>query len=179
MKFFQSIGFTAVLLFFSAIAGAQTGTKIGLVNSYQFADEKAGIMKYVSANKALVLEFTPIENEIKGMNDRLRIITSEVSGPRTAAEQKAVEARVEEAQKLQLDIKRKTEDAKSRYTRREQVVLGPIMQAIGQGLQDYAKQKGYALIFDLAKDQNGLLIAVGDQSVDVTKDFIAFYNARP
>jgi hypothetical protein len=53
------------------------------------------------------------------------------------------------------------------------------MQAIGTGLQDYAKQKGFSLIFDASKDDRGFLIAIGDDKVDVTKDFIAYYNARP
>lgn len=171
----------AVLLFFSAMAEAQTGTKIGLINSYQFADEKAGVTKFVAANKTLVAEFTPVQNELKAMNDRLQALTKEVDDLRKlpAADPKAIEAKIDAAQKLQRDINFKAEDAKAKYSRREQAVLGPVMDAIANGLQDYAKQKGYALIFDAAKDQNGLLVAMGDQSVDVTKDFIAFYNARP
>jgi Skp family chaperone for outer membrane proteins len=181
MKFFQSIGFIAVLLFFSMMAGAQTGTKIGLINSYVFADEKAGITKYLAANKTLIDGFKPLENELNGMNTRLQTLSKEIEDQRKlpAADPKAIEAKIEAAEKLQRDIKFKTEDAKAQYVRREQQVLGPITQAIGSALQDYAKQKGYVLIFDIAKDQNGLLIAIGDQSVDVTKDFIAFYNAKP
>jgi hypothetical protein len=28
-------------------------------------------------------------------------------------------------------------------------------------------------------EQAGLLLGIGDDKIDVTKDFIAFYNARP
>lgn len=54
------------------------------------------------------------------------------------------------------------------------------MQDISKALQEYAKQKGYAVIFDAAKlEDAGLIVGIGDEKVDVTKDFIAFYNTRP
>ena len=53
------------------------------------------------------------------------------------------------------------------------------MQDIGKAVNDFAKQKGYTLILDIAKDQAGFLLAVGDEKIDITKDFITFYNARP
>jgi hypothetical protein len=53
------------------------------------------------------------------------------------------------------------------------------MQDIGRAVNDYAKQKGFTVIFDIAKDDSGLLLAIGDEKIDVTKDFITFYNARP
>ena len=58
--------------------------------------------------------------------------------------------------------------------------MGPIRQEIGKALQDYAKQKGIALILDAAKlDGAGLILAFDPERVDVTRDFITFFNARP
>ena len=47
-------------------------------------------------------------------------------------------------------------------------------------MQDYANQKGYDLILDAAKlDSAGLILAFNPAKVDVTKDFITYFNARP
>ena len=54
----------------------------------------------------------------------------------------------------------------------------PINQDIVKALNEYAKQKGYALILDGAKlEQAGILLGFDDK-FDVTKDFIVFYNGR-
>lgn len=171
------------LCLFSAFAAGQTPTpaKIGVINSFVFADEKAGITKYINANKAIETEFVPVQNELNALSTKIQALAKEIDSLRKvpAADPKAIEAKVDEGQKLERDLKFKTEDAKARFARREQLVLTPVMSAIGQGLQDYAKQKGFTLIFDIAKDQSGLLVAIGDQTIDVTKDFVAYYNAKP
>jgi len=59
-------------------------------------------------------------------------------------------------------------------------VMGPILQDIGRAMDDFAKQKGFALILDAAKLEGaGLILAVDLAKVDVTKEFITFFNARP
>ncbi len=46
-------------------------------------------------------------------------------------------------------------------------------------MQEFAKQKGYALILDAANlDKAGLLLAF-DEKYNITAEFITFYNARP
>lgn len=181
--YFRVLALAATALLFVFVSNAQTPapTRIAVINSYHFSDEKAGITKYVSAAKALNAEFTPTQNEINTMNTRLQALSKEIEGLRSvsAANPASVQAKYDEAEKLQRDIKFKGEDARARYSKREQQVLGPIQESIGKALQEFAKQKGYALIFDAAKDQNGLLVAIGDQSLDVSKDFIVYYNARP
>ena len=81
---------------------------------------------------------------------------------------------------MQVDYKRKEEDVKQAVGKRSQVLLDPIRQDIFKVMQDFASQKGYPLIFDLAKmDETNIILAIGDPKVDVTKEFITFYNARP
>jgi Skp family chaperone for outer membrane proteins len=173
---------------FAASALAQTApVKIAVINTYLFGDEKAGgITKYIGATKTIATEFQPLQTELDTMNAKLNGLAKEIESLRTQAaggkvpvDEKAYQAKYDEAEKLQRDIKFKQEDAKARYEKRTQAVMGPVMQDIGKALQEYAKQKGYTIIFDLAKDEVGLLLAIGDEKVDVTKDFITFYNARP
>ena len=171
-----------IILTSASFAAAQApATKIGIIDSNAFFDEKAGITKLVSASKQLNDGFKPTQVELDTLNKRLQTLAGEMESLRKQPnpDQKALQTKADEGEQLQRNIKYKTEDAKEKYGRQEGLAIGPVMQAIGKGLQDYAKQKGYTLIFDLAKDQNGLLVAIGDQSADVTKDFIASYNAKP
>lgn len=172
---------TAALL--SVAADAQTGapSKIGFINSYAFGDEKAGITKYNTAVNAVNTEFLPVQKELQTMNAKLEALAKEVEDLRrlSVADPKAIGAKIDEAEKLQRDIKFKSEDAKVRFEKRQQAVLGPVMEAIGKSLQNYAKQRGFTVIFDVSKDDKGLLLAVGDEKADVTRDFIVFFNALP
>lgn len=179
--------------FFTVSAAAQNGgaaqpspVKIGIINTFAFGDEKAGITKYVNALKAVNTEFNPTQTELDTMSNKLNTLAKEIQVFRDQAatgkvpiDEKTVQAKVDEAEKLQRDIKFKQEDAKARYEKRQQAVIGPVMQDIGKALQDFAKQKGFTLLFDIAKDEVGLLLAIGDEKIDVTKDFITFYNTRP
>ena len=179
-----------LLVLFAASSYAQTGpatspAKIAVINSYAFGDEKAGITRYVVALQSLKKEFSTVETELKNMSSRLDQLGREIQTAReqvqrgVAVDERSIQAKVDEAEKLQRELKFKQEDTRAQFERRQQTQMGPIMRDIGIGLQEFAKQKGFTLIFDVSKDTAGLLIAVGDEKADVTKDFIAYYNARP
>lgn len=164
---------------------APTG-KIGVINSYDFGDEKAGITKYVSAITALNAEFKTVEDELKAMNTRFEALKVEIANIQKLAEtnpkavdQKAAQAKVDEAEKLQRDFKFKSEDAKARYEKRQQVVLGPVLNEIYKGIQEFSKQKGYMMILDVSKMAEADVIMALDEKALITKEFITFYNARP
>jgi hypothetical protein len=57
--------------------------------------------------------------------------------------------------------------------------MSPVMNDIFKALNEYAKQKGYAVILDGAKLEQADILLGFDDRYDVTKDFIVFYNARP
>lgn len=173
---------TALILITAGIAAAQQpSTRIAVINSNAFFADKTGITKLLNAQKSLNGEFTATQTELDTMNKRLQTLAGELEAIRKQSnpDAKVFQTKSAEGEQLQRNLKYKSEDAKERYARREGEVLGPVQNAIGTGLQEYAKTKGYALIFDAAKDQNGILVAMGDQTIDVTKDFIAFYNAKP
>lgn len=175
--------FALIIFLLSAgfVAAQSPVTKIAIIDSNAFFDEKAGITKLVSASKQLNASFKPTQVELDTLNKRLQTLAAEIETLRKQPnpDRNVLQTKADEGEQLQRNLKYKTEDAKEKFARQQGLAIGPVMQAIGKGLEDYAKQKAYTLIFDLAKDQNGLLVAVGDQSADVTKDFITFYNARP
>lgn len=162
--------------------------RLAVINTTAF-DDKAGIARYTTAMNSLETEFAPVQKEIQDMVTRYNTLGNEIKtmqeqiskgGTAVPINQQSLQNKIDEFQSLETNIKRKQEDAKARFERREPQVMGPIRREIGRALQDYAKQKGYALILDAAKlDGAGLILAFDETKVDVTKDFITFFNSRP
>jgi Skp family chaperone for outer membrane proteins len=164
------------------------GAKIVVINTSAFDDDKGGITKYTAAMNALDKEFAPLQTEIQGMVNRYNALGAEIKKLQDSAnaptpvpiDQKAAAAKVEEYQNLELSINRKQEDGKAKLEKRQQEVLGPILEDIGKAMDDFGKQKGYSLILDVSKMYTqGILLTLDATKVDVTKEFITFYNARP
>ena len=191
----KRVSFIAAAFIFAAISAvsaygqvpaATQPAKIVVINTAAF-DAKDGITKYSNAMTALENEFRPAQTEIEGLAKRYQTLLGEIENARKAGANPAVpikpetiQAKVDEAQGLEIQIKRKQEDGKSKLERRQQQVLGPVLADIGKAMDEFAKAKGYALILDAAKLEGaGLILAVDLPKVDVTRDFITFYNARP
>lgn len=183
-----TVGFVFAAVF-AVSALAQTPTtavsKIGLINTLAF-DSKEGITKYVNAMNALEKEFQPdntalqtMGNKIKTLQTEIQTFQKQIQDGKVPVDEKTVNAKLEEYDKLTREYKFKEDDAKARFQRREQAVMNPIRQDIGKAIQEFASQKGFTIILDGAKLENaGLLLALDEKS-DVTKEFISFYNTRP
>jgi Skp family chaperone for outer membrane proteins len=193
MKTFRLI---AATLFFAAIFAVSTfaqtpAAKVGLINTASFDSNKPGegITKYVTAMNGLEAEFKADGDALQALATKIQNLENELTNIKKQAENPAANqaqlqttynTKAEEYGKLTREFEFKQKDAKARFERREQVVMGPIWQDIYKALGDYAKQKGYAVILDGAKLQSaGVLLAIGDDKIDITKDFITFFNARP
>lgn len=179
---FTTLTIFCVLAFASFASPQAAGGKIAVINTPSFAEAGTGITKYVNAIKNVETEFAPAVAELKTMATRLQSLEKEINALRqlgAAADQQAGQRKVEEYEKLQRDYKFKEEDVKSLYQRRYNTVTEPLNQAIGNALNEYGKQKGFALIFDVSRDTSGVILAVPDEKIDITKDFIAFFNAKP
>jgi len=191
MKTFRLIAVSflfAAIFAISAFAQAPAATsKIGVINTLAFDDAKAGITKYVNAMNSLETEFKPVGTDLTTMGTKIQALQTEIQKLQDSAQSNSavpikpetVNAKLEEYDKLGREYKFKQEDAKARFERRRQAVLGPILQDIGNAMQDFAKQRGFTLILDGAKMEDAGILLAFDDKVDVTKDFITFYNARP
>lgn len=160
--------------------------KIAAIDTDLFLAEKTGITKYLTASKGLETEFAPLQSELQTMAAKLatlkreiEVLRNQIASGTVPVNDKAAQAKADEAEVLSRSIKFKQEDAQARFNNRREKVLGPVMMDIGKALTEFAKTKGYALIFDMAKDREGILVAIGNPKADVTAEFIAYYNARP
>jgi Skp family chaperone for outer membrane proteins len=188
MKRFSLVAVFAILAAISSVSvSAQTTSmKVVVINTQAF-DGKEGIVKYTNAMTALENEFKPLDAELQTMvtkyqtlGKELKTLQDQITAGTVPVNQQAAQAKADEYQTLELQIKRKQEDGKVRYEKRFPQVMGPIQNDIGKAMQDFAAAKGYDLILDAAKlDSQQILLAFIPAKVDVTKEFITFYNARP
>lgn len=176
--------------FFAVSAFAQTPTtsgKIGLINTEAFYDAKAGITKLAAANTSLEAEFKPLQTELQTLATKIQALEKELAGYRQMIQENKkvpisdadLNKKAEDYEKSVREYKFKEEGAKAQYQRREQIVMGPIRQDIGTAIQEFTKKNGYTIMLDVAKLDNAGLILGLDETADVTKAFITFYNARP
>lgn len=169
----------------AASASAQTtpagATKIAVIDTSAFGDEKAGIAKYIQALKSLQTELKPRQDEITALETKMTTLSKDIENLSRASvvDPKSIDAKREEGERMQLDYNYKKEQYKSNLERRYAVVIGPIQNDIGKALEEYGKQKGFQAIFDLSKDEKGMLLWADMATADITNDFIKFYNARP
>jgi Skp family chaperone for outer membrane proteins len=198
MKTFRLFAVFALAAIFSASAFAQTAAqpaagafKIGIINTSVFDDDKEGIKKFVAAMNQLEAQVKPDLTNLQTMQTKLQNLQTELQGyekqlndPNTPAAvdknkiRATAQTKYDEFQKLQLEFEYKQKDYKANLERREQTLTNPIKTDIANAIQEFSKQKGYAMILDAARLFSADMVLGLDERYDVTKEFIAFYNAR-
>src|SRR6266550_4107143 len=115
-------------------------SKIALIDTTAFGDEKNGIYRYVDAARAVQSEFKTRTDEIQNLQNRLNSLVNEIDALMkvTPVDQKTVQAKQQQGQILQTEFNTKKakldEDVGKRY---EQVVL-PISNQIGAAMDQFA-----------------------------------------
>ena len=153
-------------------------TKIAFIDTSAFGDEKEGIVRYVNAMKALEREFKPRQDELIGMQNRIKAIADDINKLNSGSavvDPKTIQAKQDEGERLQRDLKYKQDQAEADYKKRYDDVVGPISQDIGKALDQFAQAHGITMILDISKLAPAILTL--NQSMDVTKAFITEYNS--
>ncbi len=150
-----------------------------LISTAAFYDEKAGITKLVSAEKQLNTQFAKEIKDLRDGNTKLAVIAAELEkSPVTAANQAALQAKKEEGEALQRRLSFDKTNLEAKINKERETLITPISFDIGKAISEFGKKNNYGAIFDASKlAETGILLFVGD-STDITKDFIAYYNAR-
>ncbi|PYS46123.1 MAG: hypothetical protein DMF68_20130 [Acidobacteria bacterium] len=162
----------------ATVNGPVPDTKIAFIDTSAFDDEKEGIVRYVNAMKTLEREFKPRQDELQGMQTRIKAIADDITklnSGSSVVDPKTIQAKNDEGERLQRDLKYKQEQAQADYQKRSQEVLGPISQDIGNALNQFATAHGITMILDISKLAPAILTL--NQNMDVTKAFITEYNS--
>ena len=177
MKVFRIVVAAAAFAAFTILAQTQTrptpaATTVAIIDSAAFSDDKAGIARVMAAMQQLETKFLPLRNELRTMRDRLTTMRSDIQKKRAIQDANMTAQQTEAANRLELDIKRKAEDAQSSYQRESTALLDPLQKDIGTALTAYAQSKGIAILIDVTR----VPVVYAASQADITKDFIAEYN---
>lgn len=177
MKAFRIIVAVAAFVAFTIIVQTQTRpaptpTNVAIIDSSAFSDEKAGIARVMTAMQQIEAKYQPLRAELRGMRERLNTMRADLQKKRPVQDPKLTAQQTEAADRLEVDIKRKAEDAQTNYQRDSLTVLDPLQKEIGTALTAYAQSKGITLLIDA----NRVPIVYAAANLDITKDFIADYN---
>lgn len=195
MKIFRAIAAVAFVAAISASVFAQTrpaGTpatsaaptqttanvpdsKIALVDTDAFLDEKQGITKLVTAAKAVEAEFQPRRTELQTLQQQIDKATADLQKVQAVQDPKLSAQQQDKIDTMKKDMQRKGEDAQAAYQKRLQDKLGPVYEDIGKALDAYAKAHGITMVLDVTKIQG---IVSADGSLDITKAFIVEFNSK-
>ena len=159
-------------------SGPVPDTKLAFIDTGAFGDEKEGIGRYVNAVKALDREFKPRQDELQGMQTRIKQIADDISklnSGSSVVDPKTIQAKNDEGERLQRDLKYKQDQAEADFKKRYDEVVGPISQDIGNALNSFAQAHGITMILDISKLAPAILTL--NQNMDVTKAFITEYNS--
>ena len=145
---------------------------IGIIDSSEFTDEKTGIAKVMNAMKQLEVKFQPLRTEIRGMRERLNTMRADLQKKRSIQDTAITAQQAEEADRLEVQIKRKAEDAQASYQKESMAIMEPLQNDLANAITAYAQAKGITLVIDA----NRIPIIYAARSLDITQDFINDYN---
>jgi len=153
-------------------------SRIALIDTGMFGDEKNGIFRYIDAAKAIELEFRPRTNELQNLENILTGLETEITKLRQMAvvDQKTVAAKQAEGDRLQQEYNTKKTRLNEDVSKRYQQVIGPISAQIGAAMDLFVRQRGVTLTLDISKLLPAILTAV--PAVDLTQAFIEDFNRK-
>ncbi|MEO8435051.1 MAG: OmpH family outer membrane protein [Pyrinomonadaceae bacterium] len=153
-------------------------TKMAFIDTGAFGDEKGGITRYVNAVKKVEREFQPRQTELVTLQNRIKALADEISklSGNSVVDPKTIQAKQDEGERLQRDLKYKKEQADADFTKRYQEEVSPISTDIGKALDQFATQRGITMILDISKLAPAILTV--NPAMDVTAAFIAEFNTK-
>jgi Skp family chaperone for outer membrane proteins len=150
--------------------------KLAWVNSSAFINEQSGIKQLVRVGKELELEFGNQQSELALQQEKLRTIVTELNKLQTSgATQEVLQAKNDEGLKLQADFQQKQQAFKAAVTEAQQKKQTPVIELMDKAMEAFSRERDIGMIFDVAK-LGGAVVSARSE-IDVTADFIAYFNA--
>jgi outer membrane protein len=153
-------------------------SRIALVDTVMFGDEKSGIYVYIDAAKKVELEFQPRTTELQSIQTRLTALANEINTLRQAkvVDPKTIQAKQSEGERLQQDLGNKKEKLDQDVAARYRAVVSPVSNQIGLALDQFARQRGVTMTLDMSKLLPAILTAL--PASDITQAFIEDFNRK-
>jgi len=152
--------------------------RVAWIHSDAFMDEQGGIKQLIKVLKELELEFSGTESELSLLNEKLRTLVGELQKLQAGGEANAAAIQEKQTQGIQMqrELQQKQQAAQQAIGAAQQEKQAPIAAQISKALAEFTKERNIDLLLDAAKLGDAVLIAKPE--LDVTADFIAYFNAR-
>jgi Skp family chaperone for outer membrane proteins len=161
----------------ASASGPLPESKIAVIFTDAFLDQKQGIARINTIASNLEREFNPRQTELQGLQQRIKTATDEISKLQqgtAVVDQKSMQVKIDNLDAMKKELQRKAEDAQAAYNKRRDEVLAPLQEDIGRALEAYAKQRGISVLIDASRVP---LIYAAD-GLDITRAFITEYNSK-
>lgn len=155
-------------------AVAVPDSKMALIYSEAFLDQKTGIARFSTLLNTLNREFQPRQTELNALQQRIEALTKEITDQRAVAAPASLQQKQDQLDQLKKDYQRKGEDAEAAYGRRRQEIFAPLQEDIGKALEAFAKARGITVIVDGSQ----VPVVYAADSIDVTRAFINDFNSK-
>lgn len=149
-------------------------SKIAVIYSDAFLDDKTGIARFTTLLNTLNREFQPRQTELQQIQQKATALNDEIEKTKTVADPKTINAKIEQLENYKIELKRKSEDAQQAYDRRRKEIFSPLQDAIGKALEAFAKQRGITVLIDGSQ----VPFVYAADSIDVTRAFINEFNGK-
>lgn len=150
-------------------------SKVALINSAVFFDEKQGITRFVVAMKKVNTEFEPRQRDLQNLQQQIQKAENDLKTKASMQDPKVTQQEQDKIEQMKKDFQRKGEDAQAEFNKRLETLMTPIEEDVNKALDGFAKTRGITLILDVTKVQG--IVAASD-AMDITRAFIAEYNSR-
>jgi Skp family chaperone for outer membrane proteins len=153
-------------------------SKIAVVDTAMFGDEKNGIFRYVDAARTIANEFKVRSDEVTNLANRLNALATELETlmKATPVNQTVVDAKQQQGTALQNEYNTKKAKLDEDVSKRYDQVVSPISRQIGAALDQFATQRGVTMTLDVSKLLPAILTMA--PAVDLTQAFINDFNSK-
>jgi Skp family chaperone for outer membrane proteins len=153
-------------------------SRIALIDTSMFGDEKNGIWRYLDAAKSVQAEFKTRTDELQSIQTRLNALATEIQNLMKAPvpDQKTIQAKQQQGATLQEEGKTKKDRLDEDLSKRYEQVIAPVSSQIGAYMDQFARQRGVTMTLDASKLLPAILTAV--PAVDLTQAFINEFNSK-
>lgn len=157
-----------------ASSGSVPDSKMAIIYSDAFLDPKTGIARFNSLLTTLNREFQPRQTELQNLDTRMKALAKEIENQSAVASPDSLRQKRDQLAQMQVELKRKQEDAEAAYGRRRQEIFMPLQTDIGKALEAFAKARGINLIVDGSQ----VPIVYTADALDITAAFITDFNSK-
>ncbi len=156
--------------------GSLPESKMAVVYSDAFLDQKTGLARYNAIMNTVDKEFEARFNELKQIDQKLGQLQNEATALQKAnpPNMQQIQAKADQFEALKKEGERKNEDFQNQYNKRKETALKPLQDDILKALETYAKSHNIAVIID--GSQVPLIFAA--DTLDITRAFINEFNTK-